>query len=199
MKEFIETIKVKDGRFYNLPLHRERMERTARRFFGRIPELELSLSLVPEELRTGLVKCRVVYDASIREISFAPYTFRPVRSLALVTADRIAYDYKSADRSALAALMERRGNCDDVLIAKQGRITDTSYANVVLESSEGGLFTPDTCLLPGVKRESLLRTGRIREIPVAVEDLKGFVRIYLINALIDPEDRVCLPISAITL
>lgn len=198
MKEpvFIETLKVKDGCFYHLPLHRERMERTARRFFDRVPELFLDSTSVPEELRTGLVKCRVVYGASIHEITFAPYVFKPVHSLALVADDRIDYTYKSADRSAFEALLRQRGACDDILIVKQGLITDTSYTNIILESSEG-LFTPDTCLLPGVKREALLRAGCIRKARISLHDLPSFSNLYLINAMIDPEDHVCLPLTAI--
>lgn len=193
---FIETIKVKDGIFYNLPLHIARLERTATHFFGMAPSLKLSRDMIPEELRHGLVKCRVIYSSRIVSVEFEPYTFRRISSLTLVEANDIDYTYKATDRNSLNTLYSQKESGDDILIVKNGLITDTSYANVVLESAQG-LFTPKNYLLGGIKRQYLLEKGIIKELTVSKADVASFTKLYLINAMIDIEDKVCIPTSAL--
>ena len=50
------------------------------------------------------------------------------------------YNYKWEDRSQLDALYAKRENVDDILIVKNGLITDTLYANIAFEKS-GQWFT----------------------------------------------------------
>lgn len=191
---FIETIKVKDGIFYNLPLHIARLNRAAIQFFGSAPLLELSENMIPEALRVGLVKCRVTYGSQIVSIEFEPYCFRKISSLTLVEDNAIDYAYKSVDRSSLNELYSRRASGDDVLIVRNGLITDTSYANVVLRN-EDGFYTPKSCLLGGIKRQCLIEKGVIREVEVNLDNLKSFSKLYLINAMIDLEDEISISIS----
>lgn len=192
--QFVETIKVKDGVFYNLPLHFARLERTAIYFFGTAPSLKLSEDMIPEALRCGLAKCRVVYSSHILSVEFEPYTFRRISSLTLVEDNDIDYAYKSLDRSSINTLYTRKGDGDDVLIVKNGLITDTSYTNVVFENSQG-LFTPQSHLLGGVKRQYLLQNNRIKEAVIGVDNIPSFSKLYLINAMIDLEDEIGVCIS----
>lgn len=191
---FIETIKVKDGIFYNLPLHIARLSRTAIHFFGSAPLLDLSEDLIPEVLRVGLVKCRVTYGLQIVSIEFEPYSFRKISSLTLVEDNTIDYAYKSVDRDSLNELYSRKASGDDVLIVRNELITDTSYANVVFKN-EDGFYTPKSYLLGGVKRQYLLEKGIIREVEVNLDNLMSFSKLYLINAMIDLEDEICISIS----
>lgn len=191
---FIETIKVKDGIFYNLPLHIARLSRTAIQFFGSAPLLELSENMIPEALRVGLVKCRVTYGSQIVSIEFEPYCFRKISSLTLVEDNAIDYAYKSVDRRLLNELYSRRVSGDDVLIVRNGLITDTSYANVVLRN-EDGFYTPKSYLLGGIKRQYLIEKGVVREVEVNLDNLKSFSKLYLINAMIDLEDEISISIS----
>lgn len=193
---FIETIKVKDGVFYNLPLHIARLERTAVHFFGMAPSLKLSEGMIPEMLKIGLVKCRVTYSSEIISIEFEPYAFRRISSLTLVEDNDIDYMYKSVDRNSLNTLYSQRNSGDDTLIVKNGWITDTSYANVVFENAQG-LFTPKSYLLGGIKRQYLLEKGIIKELAVSKHDIASFTKLYLINAMIDLEDEICIPTSAL--
>ena len=71
-------------------------------------------------------------------MSFQPYVMRRIRSLRLVNGDGVDYRYKSTDRSVFARLLEKRGECDDVLIVRDGWVTDTSFTNVVFEDAGGG-------------------------------------------------------------
>ncbi len=182
---FSEVIKVQDGVFYNLDGHEARMNRTTMHFFGNGIALGLIPEMIPPDLHTGLVKCRVVYGIhGVESIEFSPYTLRTIRSVAIVRDDTIEYAYKSTDRSHLNMLLERSG-CDDIIIVKNGFVTDASSANIVLEDMFGALYTPSTCLLPGTKRASLLERGVIMECEVKEQDLKNAAKIYLINAMID--------------
>ncbi len=190
---FSEAIKVRDGVFYNLAGHQARASRTARHFFGHDIALDLMPEIIPSALRTGLVKCRVVYGGhGIESVEFTPYTFRTIRTVAIIHDDTIDYTYKSTDRSRLNALLAASG-CDEIIIVKNGLVTDTSAANIVLEDASGALFTPSTPLLAGTKREHLLREGVISEREIRQADLQTAARIRLINAMIDLEDHVELP------
>ncbi len=203
---FSEVIKVRDGVFYNLAGHEARAARTAMHHFGHnfgnvfcndfcngvapgmVPETTLPT------LRAGLVKCRVVYGRrGVESVEFAPYEFRTIRNVAIVHDDTIEYSWKSTDRSRLNALLAASG-CDEIVIVKNGMVTDTSSANIVLEDTSGALYTPCTPLLPGTKRASLLERGIIAEREVRVQDLRNAAKIYLINAMIDLEDGILLPL-----
>lgn len=196
--QFIETIKVKDGVFYNLALHIARLERTAVSFFGIAPSLIISEEMIPEALKTGLVKCRVTYSRQILSIEFEPYTFRRISSITLIDNNIIDYSYKSIDRKLINDLYSQKRDADDILIVKNGLITDTSYANVVFENLDG-LFTPQSYLLKGTKRQDLLERGVIKELEISKKDVFFFSKLYLINAMIDLEDEVSIPISALKL
>ena len=194
MERFIETIKVLDGQFYNLEAHERRARVTAEAFFGKPLAWEVGRMVVPAAMCSGLVKCRVVYDSEVREVSFQPYVMRRIRSLRLVNGDGVDYRYKSTDRSVFARLLEQRGECDDVLIVRDGWVTDTSFTNVVFEDAGGGLYTPETCLLEGTRRQSLLDERRIQACPIRVEDIRYFRRVFLVNAMIGIEDEISVPV-----
>lgn len=193
---FTEAIKVKDGVFYNLPLHIARMRRTTLHFFGIELSSHLSEDMIPDSFKKGLLKCRITYSSRIMSIEFEPYVFRRITSLTLVEDNNIDYSYKSADRSGLNQLVSLKNGSDDILIVKDGMITDTSSANVVFENSDG-LYTPKSFLLGGTKRQHLLQKGIIREQVISKNDLDSFTRLYLINAMIDLEDEIVVPISAL--
>lgn len=194
---FSEAIKIKDGVFYNLEGHSARMDRTCRHFFNQPLGFDLSPSMLIDPPSSGLVKCRLIYSKKIQSVEYTVYNFRHIKSLALVRADEICYPFKYVDRQAIQQLSASVGT-DDILMVQGGYITDSCFANVVFQGP-GGLFTPATCLLPGTKRELLLRQGRIEERLIMVADLEQFEKIYFINAMIDLEDEVYVPLSAVDL
>lgn len=192
---FIESIRVCDGKFCSLEWHLRRMRQTIA--YWQYP-LDLSILSwqVPEELGSGIFKCRIVYDSKIREMTYSPYQPRISRSLKLVDGDELDYAFKYEDRSVIMRLLQLKESCDDILITKGGYITDTSYSNVVLENSEG-LFVPHTFLLNGTRRQRLLSEGIVRERAIRPSDLGQYHRLYLINALIGLEEDVSLSLSAV--
>lgn len=194
---FIETIRVEDGTFVRPELHLQRMRQTVREAYGVASGFDLADGSIPLQHRKGTVKCRIVYGRSLSEISFAPYVPREIRSLRLVAADdELDYHLKYADRSALARLLQRRDDCDEILIVRDGAITDTSYSNVAFFDGRK-YVTPDTFLLNGTRRQYLLGTGVLTECRITPSDLGGFERVVLINAMLGIEDDLAVPIERI--
>ncbi len=189
---FIETIRIEDGKVYNLDYHIERFNRTRAAFWkGSIP-IDLRALVSPQSL-AGIYKCRVVYGREIEEITYVPYQMRDVSSLRLVVADTVDYTYKSTNRENLNALYAQRKMADDILIVKEGCLTDTSIANIALYDGHTW-FTPARPLLRGTKRAELLDRKLIVEKDIPQISLKDYSHIMLFNAMIDWE-RVTLPIN----
>lgn len=188
MTLFSEVLKLKDGVLLNLAGHQERVNKTLGDFYRTEIDLSVLREQIPAGMKSGLFKCRVLYSGRIESVEFAPYVFRrPVR-VGVVTDNQIDYAYKYADRSRLNALLRESG-CDDILIVKNGFVTDASSSSLVFESS-GRKFTPKDFLLPGTKRKLLLERNEIEEVRIPVAEIRSFDTVYLINAMIDLDDRV---------
>jgi hypothetical protein len=57
------------------------------------------------------------YTGSMFEkVEYSVYHINPVKSLQMVEADTIIYNYKFADRRASGITLRSGGDCDDVLI-----------------------------------------------------------------------------------
>ena len=185
MQQFVETIKIEDGKALNLNFHQARMESTMRHFFAHTPVPMLSgvLSPTPD---MHFYKARVVYGVrGVEDVQYAPYKMREIRSLKLVEDNEIDYSFKSTDRAPRRSrLTARKGDCDEVLIVKKGLLTDTSFTNVAVFDGERWL-TPRHPLLLGTKRASLLERQVIKEADISVETLMNAQKVSLINAMID--------------
>lgn len=181
----------------NLAYHQMRFERTRSLELGlqKHPRLNRSIP-VPQGLERGLFKCRVSYGERIDLIEFEPYANRVVESIRLVESNTIKYDFKYSDRSELDKLFILRGNCDDILIIKNGCITDSYLANVVFWDG-AHWYTPDTPLLQGTMRARLLDEGRVIPRRIKPGDLEKFEQVRLINAMNGLEDGQGLPIGAL--
>ena len=120
----------------------------------------------------------------VEEVTYAPYQMRQVSSLHLVVSDTIDYTYKSAHREELNALYAQKGMADDILIVRNGYLTDTSIANVALYDGDTW-FTPAHPLLRGTKRSEFLDRQLIVEKDIPQICLKDYSHIMLFNAMID--------------
>ncbi len=183
---FLETICIDNNKVLNIDAHIKRMNDTAKHFGFNAPRLPSLIELLPQGLANKKVRCSITYNSSIVDIKFVDYMPRKINSLKLVQAD-IDYDFKFADRNQLNSLLESREDCDEILIVKSKCITDTTFSNVVFESTQG-LFTPDTYLLNGTKRQALLKSGTIAEKRITIDDLYQYSNAYLINAMLDVGD-----------
>lgn len=190
---FVETIRIENRKAENLAFHNERMNRTRNTFFGTCTPIDLANHIRLMNRTEETVKCRVVYNKEITEISYTPYRLRPVCSLRLIPADDLEYGYKSTDRKALEDLYGKRGDADDVLLVRNGLLTDTSIANIAL-SDGTRWYTPTFPLLKGTRRASLLKEGKITERIIRAEDIFAYSEITLFNAMI-PFGKIRFPVD----
>ena len=192
MCQLLETICIRDGELMHVDYHRQRMAYSAASLFpGYIPpDPEQLISLNERALLHGTHKYRIIYGPGCLKTQIIPYPFKIIRSLKLVETD-LDYSYKYADRKALEALFEMRQHADDVLLVKDGRITDTSIANIVFVKGRQ-FFTPDKPLLQGTALQRLLDEKKLIATEIKPKDLKFFDSFILINAM-----RVVYPLKPI--
>ncbi len=181
MKRFFETIRVQDGQVFHLPYHNARLNATIEAHFAGTPKIDLKNYITPT--KKGLYRCKVIYSNEIEEVAFFPYTPRRIQSFKLVSSD-IKYCYKYLDRSKIDALFAQKGECDEIIIVKNGLLTDTSIANIAFHYKNSWI-TPKNPLLPGTTRARLIEAKRLIPTDIAAKDLKKFDKMALMNAMID--------------
>lgn len=185
MCRFIESIKVFDGVFYRLEYHQTRVRLTFEKFFPDSEIIELSKAFKTMEIpQKGVYKCRVLYSSEIQLIEFVPYTRRDIKTLKLVETDIDSLPYKIEDRSLYNAAFAKRELCDDVLMVKNGLLTDTSYCNIALFNGSEW-FTPRVPLLYGTNRAQLLSESILIKKDMKVDEIYNYQQIALFNAMIE--------------
>jgi len=183
MSQFLETIQLLDGEFKRLELHQFRMSKAMFDFYPNVLAISLEDALKQQIIpKVGLFKCRVVYDSEIQLIEFIPYTSPIIHSLKIIETDIPSLPYKMSNRADYQEAYSKKGNCDDVLLVKNGLLTDTSYCNIALFDGEKW-FTPKTPLIQGVNRFQLLSECRLIAKDIKLDDLLNFRSISLFNAL----------------
>jgi 4-amino-4-deoxychorismate lyase len=188
MCRFIETIKISNFTFCNLKYHTDRLNKVRSEFFNIHeiwnPEKEIDLSGLTSG---GTYKCRVIYNREIVSVELVAYTMPLIRTLKVITDDTIDYSSKFLDRAGLDALKMRKGEADDILIVKNGFITDTSFSNIIFFDGKKWL-TPKEPLLKGTKRQLYIDQKIIFEEKIRVSDLSFFQKARIINAMIDLQE-----------
>jgi 4-amino-4-deoxychorismate lyase len=175
-------------------LHEERLNRSRNLLFGCNDRLSLTPELkIPVSMRERKVKCRVTYSNEIENIEYEEYVERKIKKLRLVINDTIDYRYKFENRQLLNTLFDTRGHADEILIVRNGEITDTSFTNIIF-LKKGKWFTPELPLLPGTRREDYLRKGIIHPKIIKVDNLPDYEEARLINSMrsIEESDSILL-------
>jgi len=179
--QLLETIKVDQGKPFFISFHNERFNKTRLELFGIQENLDLSTIINPPDL--NCYRCRIVYSKKIEKIEFIPYQPRIFKIFQIVYDDHIDYEYKYLDRSAIQKLEQFKQEVDDILIIKQGLITDTSIANVAFFDGEQWI-TPANPLLKGTTRERLLQENKIQTKMIDLKEIKKYSKMALMNALL---------------
>lgn len=180
-KKFFETIKIQDGEVFNLAYHQARYENTLHSFgINKIHNLQTYIN----PPKKGLYRCRLVYSSNILSVNYYEYLKKEIKKLKLVHDDSIVYSYKKEDRVDLKRLYDQKNDCDDILIVKNGFITDTSIANIALYK-EGRWFTPKSPLLKGTTRQRYIDNGILDQKDITLEELNTFEKTALLNVMID--------------
>ena len=198
MCRLLETIRIVDGVPQHLSWHAMRMNLALKEIWQPFEPFSLEpFPDIPPGFSEGVVRCNIQYCHEMREITFSRYEKRPVGSLKLVECNRIDYHLKYSDRTVLEQLMDLRGKCDDILIVKNGFVTDTSFSNIIFYDGTGWV-TPAKPLLKGTCRERLLAGGEMAERDIRPEDIRNFRGFKIINAMRQPGDEMMIPVSRIS-
>lgn len=192
----LETIRTSNQRLENIAYHNERFNRSRAEIFDSKKKLDLrKLIKIPSHLSRSVHKCRVIYGPDIQRIEFVLYQPKKINSLELVTVHELDYGYKFADRSHLKKLLEN-SSADEIIMVKNGFVTDASYANLCFFDGEKWL-TPSTPLLPGTMRAKLIDQQKIHVAEIRVSDLRFFKKIKFINAMLIFENTPTVEVKKI--
>jgi 4-amino-4-deoxychorismate lyase len=176
----LETIKIEDGNIKNISYHQNRFDKSRRELFNSTHKIDL-LSLIKTPPK-ALFRCRILYDESVKSIEYIPYKERKIEKLKIVPSN-IEYNYKYANRDELNSLLEGWGEYDEIIIEKNGYLTDTTISNIAFYTN-GKWFTPTTPLLKGTMRAKLLDDGFLHKKEIKKEDLKNYSQMALMNSMI---------------
>ena len=176
-EEYFETIKCEDYKIFNLEFHQKRMAKTV--------GMNFNLGEYIYAPNAKLLKCKVVYNCEgIIDISYSEYKKREIKSFKLLYTDTIDYAKKSTNREEINKLFEKRNKADEIIIIKNGLVTDTSIANIAIFDGTSWI-TSNTPLLLGTTRDRLLKEGMIFEKEITLDMLKNAKKMALLNAMID--------------
>ena len=176
----METIKIEDGNIENLSYHQIRFNKSRRELFNITDKTDLaSFIKAPQK---GLYRCRIVYNKEIHTVEYIPYIPKDIKKLKIVTSD-INYNYKYTNRKELNTLLEKESGFDEIIIEKDGYLTDTTIANIAFYNGDKW-FTPIQTLLDGTMRAKLLDEGFLHLKDIKREDLKNYSQIALMNSMI---------------
>ncbi len=197
----LETIKIKDGLIFNIEWHSQRCNQTRLALFGQKTPLLLQDYITPPPT-LGIFRCRILYHQNIISVEYIPYQISLAKSFKIVQSE-LDYGYKYANRDTLNRLKKEALPHDEIIIEKEGLLTDTSIANIAFYNGEQWL-TPEKPLLQGTIRAKLIRNGFLSPKPIKSRDLKAFSNFALMNAMIgfqiqnnttiyiDKKDKLCL-------
>ena len=181
----IETIAVENRQFKNLSYHEARLNKTREKLWGYLDYWDLSKMLViPDSITNDLHKCRLAYGFEIDAIKWEPYTPRTISKIQRVYHDSVEYSFKYDQRPELNTLFAQKNDADEILIIKQGMVTDSFYYNVAFLDNNKW-YTPDTFLLPGTQRAFLIDYGILEEAKIAEKDIYKYSHIKLFNAMVE--------------
>ena len=185
MYPLFETLCIENGKIQNIDLHQARYERSLREYYGKsvVKIFNLfSLIQLPAPLQNQLIRCRIDYNAETTQIQYFEYHRKIYRTFQPVICDDIEYSLKYSDRSLINKLFDQRGYYDEIIIIKNGKVTDCSIGNLIFRQGKKW-YTPDTPLLLGTQREKLLQERKIQERTIFQEDIVNFDEIKIINAM----------------
>tara|TARA_B100000575_G_C23130206_1_gene655500 strand:- start:729 stop:1331 length:603 start_codon:yes stop_codon:yes gene_type:complete len=185
MFPLFESICVENYKIKLLEFHQKRMDHSYSKFFNK--KNRWSIKNIFKSLKiqsNNKYKLRINYSETEYSISLKKYFKKKIRSLQCVELNNYSYDLKYTDRSVINKNFKFKSLCDDILIIKNGFVTDSSYCNIVFFD---GLrwVTPEHPLLRGVQRNFLLTKKKIFEKKIEVSDISKYKSFVLINSMIE--------------
>jgi len=176
----LESIKIDEGEIYNLPYHQKRCDKSRKSLFNSDHILTLSSIIKPPP--RGLYKCRIIYADTLHSIEYIPYQEKEIHSLKIVPSS-MSYDFKYANRAKLNTLLSKFSHYDELIIEKDGYLTDSTIANIAFYDGKQWI-TPTHPLLKGTMRQKLLDEGFLILKDITSANLKDYTQVALMNAML---------------
>jgi len=175
-EKYFETIRCEDFEVFYLEYHKKRVSDTI--------GLNLDLASYIYPPTNDLYRCKIIYDNSeILDVQYHLYKKRDIKSFKIVYDDNIVYNKKYLNRQNLDNLFDKKQECDEIIIIKNGLVTDTTIANIAI-FYENRWITPKKPLLYGTTRARLLENEQIFQKDITLHMLKDAKQIALLNAMI---------------
>ena len=174
--KYFETIKCDDYEVFNLEYHEKRVAKAI--------GMNLNLREYIYPLTNELLRCKLIYSQEgIEDVQYFKYKKREIKSFRLIYDDNINYSKKYLNRENIDKLFLQKELADEIIIIKNGFVTDTSIANIAIFDGNNWVSSK-TPLLEGTTRTRLLEEKEIFEKDITVEMLKDAKKIALMNAMI---------------
>jgi 4-amino-4-deoxychorismate lyase len=184
MSLLVESIRIENGKAPLLDYHLRRIRKSSRELYG-CDGIDLEKILSAQDFPAeGIIKCRIVFDAELREIEWYPYKKRKIIRLDQADIGDFLYKHKYLERDAIDKIRQGAGEGDEFILTREGMITDTTFSNVALYDGQQW-YTPEKPLLYGVRREKLLDEGRLITDNIHIDKLYNYHKISFINAMLD--------------
>jgi 4-amino-4-deoxychorismate lyase len=197
MYPLFESACIENSQIKNEQYHESRFRKSYMQQYKTHPSYSLFDGIHLTNLDNTLkYKVRIGYKQNGTRYSISEYENSIPTTLKLVNDETISYAIKRNNRKKLNLLFKQKGDFEDVLIVKNGLITDASYSNILLNDGKQ-IVTPSTPLLEGTCRARLLDENKITEKRISEADLQNFESFQLVNALNDFDETRWIPISNI--
>jgi len=176
----LETIKIEDGQIHNLSYHQKRCTKSRQVLFNSQDTLSLDSHIkAPSK---GLYRCRILYSTHIHSIEYIPYKEKEILLLKVISSS-IEYPFKYAHRDRLNQLLTTEDNVDEIIIEREGYLTDTTISNIAFFNGQHWI-TPAKPLLEGTMRARLLDEGFLHIADIKQGNLENYTQVALMNAMI---------------
>ena len=199
MYPLFESVCIANGEIQNAFYHESRFKLSFYAFFGFEAKYSLFDKVILPRIDKSLkCKLRIEYNEIGTKWTISEYLNTLPTSLLLLKDNEIDYRLKYADRKHLNHLYHQKINFEDVLIIKNGFVTDATYSNILFTDGYK-IVTPSTPLLLGTCRTRLLAEEKITEVPIKAASIHLFKSFQLINALNDFDENRWIPIQNIVI
>ena len=199
MFPLFESICVENYQIKLSEFHQKRMDNSYLKLFN--VKNKWSIKKIFESLKiesNQKYKLRINYSQSKYSISLKKYFKKKIRSLQCLELNDYSYDLKYTDRSVIDKNNKLKSLSDDILIIKNGFVTDSSYCNIVFFDGLSWV-TPKFPLLKGVQRNFLLKNKKIFKKKIKVSDISKYKSFVLINSMIEFNTNDAVNINKINL
>ncbi len=184
MFPFFETIQIYKGKPLNVNLHQQRIDSTFAQFFA---DKSFELQAIFNDCsftKNQKLKCRIFYNETQQHIDLQIYKPKKITEFKLIEMEEFDYSHKFTQRKVLEEFTTEH---QEIIITQHGKITDTSYTNLIF-LKDNQWFTPNTFLLNGTQRQKLLQQNKITETEISTDNLAEFSHFKMINAMLDFEN-----------